>query len=65
LKDWAAALLDPSRLRQQGLFQAEPIVRKWQEHQSGQRDWSTHLWSILMTQAWLDHNKADFGTRPS
>ncbi len=63
LKDWAAALLDPARLRQQGLFHAQPIVRKWQEHQSGQRDWSTHLWSILMTQAWLDHNKAELGLR--
>ncbi|HEY9278761.1 MAG TPA: asparagine synthase (glutamine-hydrolyzing) [Eoetvoesiella sp.] len=54
LKDWGAALLDPSRLRQQGVFHAAPILRKWQEHQSGKRDWSTHLWSILMTQAWLD-----------
>ncbi|RTZ40653.1 asparagine synthase (glutamine-hydrolyzing) [Candidimonas sp. SYP-B2681] len=63
LKDWAAVLLDSTRLRQQGLFHAEPIVRKWREHQSGQRDWSTHLWSILMTQAWLDHNKADLGMR--
>ncbi|SHH05032.1 asparagine synthase (glutamine-hydrolyzing) [Pollutimonas bauzanensis] len=58
LRDWAAALLDPARLRQQGLFHAEPIVRKWQEHQAGKRDWSTHLWSILMTQAWLEHNSA-------
>lgn len=57
LKDWASSLLDPAVLRQQGLFHAEPIVRKWQEHQSGKRDWSTHLWSILMTQAWLETNK--------
>lgn len=58
LKDWAAALLDPARLRQDGLFHAEPILRKWREHQAGTRDWSTHLWSILMTQAWLDHRGA-------
>lgn len=54
LKDWGAALLDPARLRQQGVFHAEPILRKWQEHQSARHDWSTHLWSILMTQAWLE-----------
>jgi asparagine synthase (glutamine-hydrolysing) len=58
LKDWAAALLDPARLRREGPFPAEPILRKWQEHQAGPRDWSTHLWSILMTQAWLDHRGA-------
>jgi asparagine synthase (glutamine-hydrolysing) len=45
-------------LRQEGLFHAEPILRKWQEHQAGTRDWSTHLWSIVMTQAWLDHRRA-------
>ncbi len=56
LKDWGAALLDPARLRQQGVFHAEPIARKWNEHQSGKHDWSTHLWSLLMTQAWLEKN---------
>ncbi len=64
LKDWAAALLDPARLRQQGLFHAEPIERKWREHQSGARDWSTHLWSIIMTQAWLETNQASATGQP-
>ncbi|HUH88194.1 MAG TPA: asparagine synthase (glutamine-hydrolyzing) [Pusillimonas sp.] len=54
LKDWGHALLEPSRLKQQGLFQVQPIQQKWQEHQSGRRDWSAHLWGVLMAQAWLD-----------
>ncbi|OYV46089.1 MAG: asparagine synthetase B, partial [Burkholderiales bacterium 21-58-4] len=54
LKDWGAALLDPARLRREGLFDTASVLRKWREHQSGKRDWSTHLWSILMMQAWLD-----------
>jgi asparagine synthase (glutamine-hydrolysing) len=57
LKDWGAALLDPVRLRDEGIFQVQPVLRKWQEHQSGQRNWSTHLWSVLMMQAWLDENR--------
>ena len=57
LKDWAAALLDPSRLSQQGLFEPAPILKKWREHQAGAQDWSPHLWSILMTQAWLDETE--------
>lgn len=57
LCDWAQALLDPVRLREGGLFHPAPIQRKWQEHVSGRRDWSTHLWSILMVQAWLETEK--------
>jgi asparagine synthase (glutamine-hydrolysing) len=53
LKDWAADLLDPSRLRDEGYFNPEPIQRKWREHLSGERNWQSHLWSILMFQAWL------------
>lgn len=54
LREWAHALLEPSRLRRDGLFHEAPVQRKWQEHLSGRRDWSTHLWSILMVQAWME-----------
>lgn len=53
LKDWAASLLDPARLRNEGYFNPEPIAQKWAEHQSGKRNWQSHLWDILMFQAWL------------
>lgn len=56
LKDWAAALLDPSRLRREGYFNPEPIERKWHEHQSGARNWQYHLWDILMFQLWLERH---------
>lgn len=54
LRDWAQALLDPVRLRQEGWFEPEPILRKWREHLSGHRNWDSHLWGVLMMQAWLD-----------
>ena len=54
LRDWAEALLDPARLRQEGWFEPEPILRKWREHVSGHRNWDSHLWGVLMMQAWLD-----------
>ena len=41
----------------EGVFHADPVLRKWREHSSGRRDWSTHLWGILMTQAWLDYTR--------
>lgn len=55
LREWAQALLDPQRLRREGLFQPEPILRRWREHLSGRRNWAHHLWDVLMFQSWLEH----------
>jgi asparagine synthase (glutamine-hydrolysing) len=54
LRDWAQALLDPTRLRREGWFDADVIVRHWQEHQSGRCNWGMQLWNVLMFQAWLE-----------
>ena len=56
LRDWAEALLDKSRLRQESFFNPEPIRQKWAEHLSGKRNWAYHLWDVLMFQAWLEKN---------
>ncbi|CAB3650915.1 asparagine synthase (glutamine-hydrolyzing) [Achromobacter pestifer] len=58
LREWADALLDPTRLRQEGWFEPEPILRKWREHTSGHRNWDSHLWGVLMMQAWLDRYRS-------
>ena len=56
LKAWAQSLIEPTRLEAEGYFYPEPIAKIWQEHMSGQRDWSGRLWTILMFQAWLAEN---------
>ncbi|MCE9518303.1 MAG: asparagine synthase (glutamine-hydrolyzing) [Verrucomicrobia bacterium] len=53
LRDWAAGLLDESRLRREGYFHPAPVQKKWQEHLSGTRNWNFYLWDVLMFQAWL------------
>lgn len=60
LRDWAEALLDESRLRDEGYFHVAEVRAKWRQHLSGQADWAMLLWPILMFQAWYDHyeNKA-------
>lgn len=53
LKEWATTLLDPQRLRQQGLVDERVIQQIWQQHLQGKADYSSQLWSVIMLQAWL------------
>ncbi len=55
LRQWASDLLDPERLRQQGLFDPDPIARQLRDHLAGRRDNQYRLWNMLMFQAWHDH----------
>jgi len=57
LRDWAQALLEPARITSEGHMLAEPITALWSEFQGGQRKWHTHLWNVLMFQAWLEWAK--------
>jgi asparagine synthase (glutamine-hydrolysing) len=54
LRDWAEALLEPSRLAQEGYFHPEPVRRMWQAHLGGQVNEQYRLWIVLMFQAWLE-----------
>lgn len=60
LREWAEALLNPSRIKAEGYLHPEPITKVWQEHLSGHYDHTPKLWSVLMFQAWLEHQ-----TKPS
>jgi asparagine synthase (glutamine-hydrolysing) len=57
LKDWAEHLLDPARLRREGIFEPTVIERRWRQHQAGLTDWSIQLWTVLMAQGWLERWK--------
>ena len=57
LRDWAEALLDQRRLRDEGYFDPAPIRRAWQAHLGGRVNEQNRLWSILMFQSWLEARK--------
>jgi asparagine synthase (glutamine-hydrolysing) len=57
LRDWVESLLDENRLRQDGYFSYAPVLKIWREHLSGRANWESHLWDILMFQAWIDENR--------
>ena len=54
LREWAEALLDPRRLRDEGYFDVQAVRVKWEEHSRGTRNWQYYLWAVLMFQAWRD-----------
>lgn len=54
LRPWAEGLLDRRRLDEEGLLDPGAVTERWQQHVAGRRDWSAHLWTILMLQAWRE-----------
>jgi asparagine synthase (glutamine-hydrolysing) len=54
LRDWAEALLDERRLREEGFLHADVVRARWQAHLSGEQSWHYELWDVLMFQAWLE-----------
>jgi len=57
LKPWAEELLDPARLRREAYIHPDPVQRIWREHQTGRFDHTQALWTVLMFQAWLQHEE--------
>ena len=58
LKEWAGDLLDEGRLRRDGFFRPEPILKAWNDHVTGITNNQYHLWDILMFQSWYNHTHA-------
>ena len=52
LREWAEALLDERRLRDEGFFHPHEIRKAWDEQLRGQLN-SGRLWTVLMFQSWL------------
>lgn len=55
LRGWADELLDSARLAEEGVFNVEAVAPLWQQFKQGERKWHTHLWNVLMFQAWQAH----------
>ena len=52
LRDWAEALLDERRLRDDGFLVPGPIRSAWASLLAGDGHWAGALWNVLMWQAW-------------
>lgn len=56
LRDWAEALLDERRLREEGYFDPAYVRRMFADHLAGKANEGGRLWDVLMFQAWLAHH---------
>src|SRR5690606_1544432 len=61
LSQWAGDLLAPAALRRDGLLDQARVGAVWQGFRRGQRKWHTHLWNVLMFQAWHAYWRASRG----
>ena len=52
LRAWAEELLEPGRMRADGLLDSAAVRQMWARHQEGQEDLQYALWPVLMFQAW-------------
>ncbi len=52
LAGWAQDLLSERALRGSGLLDVAFVRQRFDEHQTGRRNWQYGLWTILMFQAW-------------
>ncbi len=58
LREWAEALLDEKRLREEGYFDPTPIRKMWNDHLAGRVREHHRLWDVLIFQAWLEQNRS-------
>lgn len=58
LREWAADLLSPGRIRADGLLDDVLISRKFQQHLNGAENNQAALWSVLMFQSWHENWKS-------
>ncbi|MCL6528442.1 MAG: asparagine synthase C-terminal domain-containing protein, partial [Thermaceae bacterium] len=52
LREWAEDLLSINRLKEQGYFRHEPIIKKLNDYLYKGKTYDNHLWVILMFQSW-------------
>ncbi len=58
LRNWAESLLSEQSLSGHGLFDVQPIRKKWCEHLSGNRNWQYLLWDVLVFQDWFFQHRS-------
>ncbi len=59
LREWVESLLAEDRVSREGYLDPKPIRAAWERHVRGEASFGYRLWSVLMFQAWLEHQRSD------
>jgi asparagine synthase (glutamine-hydrolysing) len=62
LREWAEDLLGEADLRREGVFDPAVVRGRWQEQVDARRDWSFHIWSLLIFRSWSEAQCQVMGT---
>jgi asparagine synthase (glutamine-hydrolysing) len=65
LRDWACDLLNPTRLRRDGILNERALSRMLDEHLAARRSWASQLWAALMFQAWYESFRGATSVAPA
>jgi asparagine synthase (glutamine-hydrolysing) len=57
LRAWSEDLLEPSRIRKQGLLNPDVVSAKLKAFQTGRSTSAPQIWTLLMLQSWLEANE--------
>ncbi len=60
LKEWAEALTEPLRIRQEGYLDPDTVTALWKDL-TERKTYRPQLWYILMFQQWLEENRKRHG----
>jgi asparagine synthase (glutamine-hydrolysing) len=64
MREWAEALLEPRRLKEEGFFDPAAVYEKWNDYVYGRGAWQFHLWDILMFQLWWERQNSTTKPQP-
>ena len=57
LRDWGESLINKKNLNQYQHFSEKKVIKLWNDHIDLKADNTEIIWSILIWQQWLNHNK--------
>lgn len=56
LKEYANEKINDAINSKEKYFDAQKVLKKWNEHLSGKNNWHSFIWNIIVFQSWLEYN---------